>query len=348
MKLAPALRIIILLGLVAAPLCEEAAAAPGPEVPEAVTPAPLYRDPVFDGAADPVLIWNPGRKAWWMCYTQRRAKLNLRGVAWAHGTEIGVAESRDGGMTWNYVGQLTLSHPDPGYSFWAPDIIQDKDGTYHLFVTYVPGDGDKHIGWDGNRYIFQYTSKDLWTWTFMQKIPTASDRCIDPSLCQRPDGSWRMWYKDEGHRSETLALDSRDLKEWRSVADPGVSRLYGEGPKVFQFGGSYWMIKDPNSGLDVYRSADLDRWTYQGKILNKPGRRNDDATIGKHADVVVSGNRAYIIYFTHPDGQDFPAKDGVMPLASRRSSLQAAELEVRNGELFCDRDKPFRIQLLPP
>ena len=327
---------------------DSAATAPAPPISELLTPAPLYRDPVFDGAADPVLVWNPQRKAWWMCYTQRRAKLNLRGVAWAHGTEIGVAESTDHGMTWNYVGQLPLSHPDPGYSFWAPDVILDDEGTYHFFVTYVPGDGDKHVTWDGPRFIFQYTSKDLWNWEFFQKVPTTSDRCIDPSLCRRPDGAWRMWFKDEAHNSDTFALETRDLKEWRSVQDPGVSKRYGEGPKVFPFQGYYWLIKDPGNGLDVYRSPDLDTWTYQGKILDTPGRRNDDAAFGQHADVVVSGTRTFIIYFTHPYGQDFPEKDGVMPLAARRSSLQAAELEVRDGVLFCDRDKPFRIELSPP
>ncbi len=195
-----------------------------PPKPEMITPAPLYRDPVFDGAADPVLIWNPQRQTWWMYYTQRRAKLDLRGVAWAHGTEIGVAESSDAGMTWNYIGQLPLWHPDPGYSFWAPDLIQDESGIYHLFVTYVPGEGDKHVTWDGTRFIFQYTSKDLWNWEFVQKIPTSSEHCIDPSLCRRPDGSWRMWYKDEARNSDTLALESLDLMKWQSVPDPGVSQ----------------------------------------------------------------------------------------------------------------------------
>ena len=313
--------------------------------PEPVTPAPLYRDPVFDGAADPVLVWNPERKAWWMLYTQRRAKLDLPGVAWCHGCEIGVAESADEGMTWQYVGQLPLSHPDPGYSFWAPDVIRDEAGVYHLFVTYVPGDGDKKVGWDGDRYIFQYTSRDLWKWDFTARIPTASDRCIDPSLCRRPDGTWRMWYKDEGHRSETFALDSKDLKEWKSVKDPAVSKLYGEAPKVFRFKDSYWLLKDPNSGLDVYRSDDLETWTYQGKILDKPGTRNDDASIGKHADVVVGGDRAHIIYFTHPNGQDYPPVDGKMPLVAKRSSIQGAELEVTDGKLTCDRNKPFRIRM---
>lgn len=309
------------------------------------TPAPLYRDPIFDGAADPVLVFNPTRKAWWMLYTQRRAALNLRGVEWCHGTEIGVAESRDEGLTWDYIGFLPLSHPDAGYSFWAADVIQDGRGLYHLYVTYVPGAAQTHADWGGERFIFEYTSRNLADWGFVARIPTASNHCIDPSLCRMPDGCWRMWYKDEAHGSETYALESHDLREWKPIKDPGVSKLYGEGPKIFCFAGHYWLIKDPNSGLDVYRSDDLEFWTYQGKILEKPGRRNDDASIGKHADVVVCGKRAFILYFTHPHGQDFPIKDGVMPLAARRSSIQAAELEVRDGRLVCDRDKPFRIRL---
>lgn len=32
-------------------------------------PAPLYRDPVTDGAADPVVVWNQEAKSWWMLYT---------------------------------------------------------------------------------------------------------------------------------------------------------------------------------------------------------------------------------------------------------------------------------------
>jgi hypothetical protein len=64
---------------------------------------PLFRDPVHDGAADPVVIWNkPGQK-WFMYYTNRRANLEEpEGVDWVHGTRIGIAESNDGGATWQY------------------------------------------------------------------------------------------------------------------------------------------------------------------------------------------------------------------------------------------------------
>lgn len=323
-------------------------AAAGGEAParsRVTAPAPLYRDPVYDGAADPVIVWNRGRAAWWMLYTQRRAKLDLPGVAWCHGTQVGIAESRDLGNTWRYVGTVPLQPlDDEEYSFWAPDVVE-HDGVYHLFVSYVPG---KHADWAGDRYILHYASRDLDEWAYRGRIDLASDRCIDPTLYRFPDGKWRMWYKDEGRGSRTLAVESMDLDHWTVVADPGVSERYGEAPKVFRFDGSYWMLKDPNSGLDLYRSSDLAKWEYQGKILEKPGRRNDDGSIGKHADVVVSGGRAFIIYFTHPAGQDYALRDGVMRYPARRSSIQAAELVLEGGKLTCDRDAPCRIRLEPP
>ncbi|MBE0698764.1 MAG: glycosyl hydrolase, partial [Anaerolineaceae bacterium] len=36
-------------------------------------PAPLFRDPIYDGAADPTIIWNREEKSWWLLYTNRRA-----------------------------------------------------------------------------------------------------------------------------------------------------------------------------------------------------------------------------------------------------------------------------------
>lgn len=312
------------------------------------TPAPLYRDPVYDGAADPVLVWNPSRKVWWMFYTQRRAKIDLPGVEWCHGTEIGVAESSDSGFTWSYIGTLDLSHPDSGYSFWAPDIIRDDKGVFHMFPSYVPGGAERHINWGGERHLFHYTSTDLRNWKFEQRVPVGSDYCIDATLFRKPDGVWRMWYKDEGNGSKTFAVESTDLRSWKHIEDPGVSKLYGEGPKAFRFKGYYWLIKDPNSGLDVYRSDDLDSWTYQGKILDKPGTRNSDGTIGKHADVVVCGEKAYIIYFTHPFSENAPVQNGISPFSNRHTALQAAEIEIIDGKLVCNRDKPFRINLEPP
>jgi hypothetical protein len=313
-------------------------------------PAPLFRDPPFDGAADPVVVFNPSRGAWWMLYTQRRARLDLPGVEWCHQTKLGVAESTDGGATWRYLGTLPLPTGDEPHSLWAPDVVRGDDGCLHLFVTIVPG---VHVDWSGSRFIDHYVAADLGSgalgrWTRVGRLPLTSDRCIDPSLFRKPGGGWRLWYKDEAHGSATLAVDSDDLATWAPAADPGVSKLYGEAPKVFALGGFHWLLKDPDSGLDVYRSQDLAEWTYQGKILDTPGTRLDDGSIGKHADVVVAGDRAMIVYFTHPYGQDFPMRDGVMPYPARRSSIQCAELRVVDGVLTCDRNAPVTLRLRSP
>jgi hypothetical protein len=321
---------------------------PDPAAIAAAVPAPLYRDPIYDGAADPVVVWNAPRRVWSMFYTQRRARLNLPGVEWGHGTEVGVAESSDEGMTWVYKGRLALEHPSQEGSFWAPDCIRDDAGNYHLFVSFVPGPASTHRDFGGERHILHYSSKDLEKWKLEQRVPTSSDYCIDPTLCRRPDGSWWMWFKDEKHDSDTRVVESRDLSQWKAVPAPGVSKLYGEGPKVFKYQDHYWMLKDPNTGLDVYRSEDLENWTYQGKILDKPGRRNDDASVGKHADVVVCGDRAYIIYLVEPGMRDVPPREDIQPLPGRRSAIQTAQLEVKDGKLTCDRDKLFRIRLTPP
>src|SRR4051812_6823348 len=87
---------------------------------------PLYRDPVYDGAADPMVIWNPNVRRWWMFYTNRRASIpGLSGVAWVHGTPVGIAESSDEGATWSYAGNANI---DTGTgrtetTFWAPEVI---------------------------------------------------------------------------------------------------------------------------------------------------------------------------------------------------------------------------------
>src|SRR3990170_335634 len=50
---------------------------------------PLFRDPIYDGAADPVVIWNQKEKKWFMFYTNRRANVkDLIGVTWVHGSNI--------------------------------------------------------------------------------------------------------------------------------------------------------------------------------------------------------------------------------------------------------------------
>jgi hypothetical protein len=305
-------------------------------------PAPLYRDPAFDGAADPSLIWNDAERAWWIFYTNRRANAPdaQDGVRWCHGTDIGIASSVDGGRTWSYRGTAKGLEFEPGRNtFWAPCLLE-HGRTYHMFAAYVRG---VPADWSGDRHIVHYISRNLIDWTPKGIVPLSSENVIDAFVYARPDGGWRMWYKDEAHGSHIYAADSEDLDRW-TVAGPVVTNEAQEGAAVFWWRGSYWMLVDRWKGMGVLRSDDLTSWAEQPvTILDVPGKRPDDGDIGRHGEVVVQGDEAYLFYFTHPFGPKAHTEPG-----KHRSSLQVARLELRDGKLACDRDAPFPLELVPP
>lgn len=308
---------------------------------------PLYRDPVFDGAADPVVIWNPKVKKWWMFYTNRRANVaGLSGVAWVHGTPIGIAESADGGASWKYLKNASITLPDSfggkDATFWAPDVIRGDDGKWHMFLTVVPGIFEN---WQHPRDIVHLTSKNLADWTYFQTIKLASDRVIDADLAKMSGGTWRMWYNNERDSKSIYYADSKDLKTWTDHGKT-VGDRPGEGPKIFWWKGKYWMIVDQWRGLGVYHSTNAVDWTAQpGNILAVPGKGDDDKVIGQHPDVVVSSDRAFLFYFTHPGRRPDAPKDQT---EQRRSSIQVVELKLKDGVLSCDRDESTYIKLLAP
>lgn len=298
--------------------------------------APLFRDPVFDGAADPVIIWNKTEKAWWIFYTNRRAYGPNFGVSYVHGTDIGIASSADGGRTWVYRGTAQGLAYEPGRNtYWAPEIIE-YEGIYHMYVSYVKGIPQD---WNCSRRILHYTSCDLWNWTFESVLPLSSDRVIDSCVFRLPDGRWKMWYKDERNDSYSFTAYSADLYEW-TAGEAEITDCPHEGPNVFFFENRYWMITDPWEGLGVYVSEDAQNWKRCPNILAEPGIRQDDGTIGAHADVLVHKDRAYIFYFTHPEVSVEQRNDPEFywEYRHRRSSLQVAELKVKEGVLVCDRD----------
>ncbi len=55
--------------------------------------------------------------------------------------------------------------------------------------------------------------------------------------------------------------------------------------------------------------------------------------------------RPTIFYFTHPEVTGMAPADFVWTYAARRTSLQAAKLELEGGMLVCDRDAPFELEL---
>jgi len=308
-------------------------------------PAPLFRDPVYDGAADPSVIWNKTTNEWWIFYTQRRANLNLRGVEYCYGTAIGIAVSSDFGKTWDYNGTSELPQPDTGLnSFWAPHVIYDKDNNkYHMFVTYIKG---VHHDWGGERVLFHYESTNLTDWHMLEPIGTTG--CIDASVYQMKDEGWKMWYKNEKQGSFTYSATSKDLSNWTPTGIKEIDNIRHEAPVVFEWNGKYCMLTDPCvlefSGLDCFISEDGTNWEYNNTILNSPGKRPDDNEQGRHPDVMVIGDKAYIFYFTHP-GRIYKNGTEVSEpelLRYRRSSLEVAELEWVNGKIICDRDKYYK------
>ncbi|SDD33775.1 glycoside hydrolase family protein [Niabella drilacis] len=306
-------------------------------------PAPLFRDPVTDGAADPVMIYNEQEKSWWMLYTQRRANQELPDVAFCYGNPIAIASTDDHGKTWVYRGTIDLAIEPGTNTFWAPDVVY-KNGVYHLFVTYIRG---VRSHWGGDSQLAYYTSKDLWHWKFQQFINVGVKNVIDGCIMEKPGGGWRMWYKGPG--AHTYASDSRDLKHWTPQDSVVIDGAPHEGPNVFAFAGYYWMLTDEWSGMRVYRSSDLETWEKQGMILSEKGRRPDDSPTGAHGDAVVAGGKAYVFYFTHPGRKThFEAKmnaSGIYPFEERRSSIQVAALVFKEGTLVAKRDEPFDFWL---
>jgi len=316
-----------------------------------VAPKPLYRDPVYDGAADPVVIWNPHTKTWWMFYTNRRANVpGLSGVAWVHGTRIGIAESADGGASWIRLGDASIDLPESvgggEPTHWAPDVITAPDGTHHMFLTVVPGIFED---WQHPRDLVHLTSTDLRKWSYVSTLKLSADRVIDACVAPLPGGGWRMWYNNERDGKSIYQADSRDLKTWTDRGKVASLRVRGEGPYVFTWRGRHWMLVDTWKGLAVHRSLDLNEWATQPiLLLDRPGTGSDDGVNGGHPCVVVSGGRAFCFYFTHPGRAGTITPQDKDALELRRSSIQVVELFEKDGWLTCDRDTFTRIALEPP
>jgi len=306
--------------------------------------SPLFRDPVYDGAADPTVIWNRREREWWIFYTNRRAwSPPSDDVGWVHGTDIGIASSADGGGRWTYRGIVRGLDLEPGrHTYWAPELVDDGE-VYHMYVSVIRGVPTR---WAGHTSVIRhYTSPDLVDWTFIADLDLGSDRVIDACVLRTPGGGYRMWYKDEVRGSHTYCADSVDLHRWEP-AGAVLTHAPHEGPNVFELAHRYWMLVDEWRGLAVYRSHDLETWERQGRILDRPGVRPDDAAVGQHADVVVNGDEAHIFYFTHPERGDDPSTVD-RDYRSRRSSLQVARAVVVDSRLTCDRDESLTAPILP-
>lgn len=304
-------------------------------------PAPLFVDPLYNGAADPMIIQNRQTGVYYLFYTQRRASQEvLNSVSYCYGTKIGVAECTENGGYWYYRGALDLEFEFGQNTFWAPEIIWDEQsGLYHMYVTYIRG---MHVNWKGDESIQHYTSTDLFHWTRVGKLDIGSQRIIDPCLFPLPQGGWRMWYKDDERGARTFYADSADLYHWETAGQATFDQPQ-EGPNVFELGGKYWLIACEWKGQGIYSSDDLTHFVRQeGKrLLSEEGTRPLDGPVGRHADVITCNGEAYIVYFVHPaDEFDREAAVGHPPTV-----VQMAKLSVVDGKLCCDRNAAAEIDL---
>lgn len=307
---------------------------------------PVFRDPLFDGASDPVLVRDRLSGRWSMFYTQRRATVDEPGVSWVHGSRIGVAESDDDGLTWSYRGVVAGLDPpdDPGpNTHWAPEVIDDGQ-RYHMLLTWIQGVPDRWVGHP--RSIVHLVSDDLRNWSRLGPIDLDSDGVIDAAVARVADGRVGLWFKDERADSTTAVAFSNDLRHW-SAPTPVVGAPAHEGPNVFRLGGWFWMIVDEWRGQRVLRSADGLRWDEAGRILHEPGSHPLDRQVGRHADVVAGEHEAVVFYFTHPEWDGIQLADAAAS-ATRRTAIHRARLTVEGDRLRCDRDAPITPLPEPP
>jgi len=297
-------------------------------------PVPLWRDPVHDGAADASTVRDPSTREWVMFYTNRRADLPLtdeKDVSWVHGTAIGIARSKDG-VRWRYGGTAAIPQACTGETLWAPEV-QRIGERWHMWLTVVPG---VFKNWNAPRYIVHLTSRDLKRWECGERLDLGSDRVIDASVAVLGPNRYRLWFNDERAGKAIKFADSTDLKHW--TVKGTVTDTPGEGPKTFRWRGRWWLISDAWKGLLVQQSPDATNWTRQpGYLLAEAGRRPTDRAKGQHPDIVVVGDRAWILYFVHQSGEEKAAAD---PRWHRRTVLQIAELREVNGVLSVDRETP--------
>lgn len=300
-------------------------------------PAPLFKDPPYDGASDPTIVWVDQDKAWWIFYTARRVKNCTgvcSGVSWVFGSNYGIASSYDGGASWQYrgvaklTGKKDLNWDGNQNTFWAPEVVYDAPTkTYHMYASITPG---ILTDWnEGAAVIVHLSAKDpLNGWAYDQIPYKVIHKGIDPVVRKLGDGRNTMWGKNGD------LLQSTDYVNWTNV---GSAPTGGEGPYVFFWKGYYWMFRDPTSatptGLWVKRSTDGRTWTSQGALIlsETNGTRLGDNTDGKHPSVVLQGDKGYVVYFSEG------GNDG--------TCLQVAELNVANGILSANRGPGFEFLL---
>jgi len=212
--------------------------------------------------------------------------------------------------------------------------------------------------WNHPREIAHLTSTNGIKWETVGKIDLKSNKVIDACVIQLPDGTWRMFFKDEARPHYVCYADSPDLYQWEAKGN-AVTDRNGEGEKVVHWQGKYWMLADTDRawGQAVWSSDDCTHWTPQ-----------DSTFYGNHGDIVVSGGRAWWFYFggqpigkvnwavipsSEPASTNAPADTAASATEAERSgrrsiSINVVEVKVIDGKLmYMNPNQPTYIDLKP-
>ena len=274
-----------------------------------MTAAELYRDPVYDGATDPVVRDRPGRVVDVLHAAPRDAPRPRARESRGCTAVASASRSRQTESTWTYIGTLEpdaaglelREGPPPAVvdaTHWAPEVIHDGQ-RWRMYLTEIDGIPDRWPGFA--RTIVEYSSDDLRRWERRGPIALGSDRVIDAAVARCPDGLWRLWFKDEAADSVTKVAASADLNDWRLEGTAIGGRAH-EGPCAFELGGSWWMIVDEWRGMGVYRSVDAVAWVRQGgpdAVILGAGDVSTSG-FGHHGAAVRDGAQVWYYYFGHP------------------------------------------------
>jgi hypothetical protein len=241
---------------------------------------PFYRDPLWDGAHDPELVFHRTEGCYWLLYLQNRYNSPLanqaRDGSTSTLTDFGLASTPDRGKSWIYRGVATgLDVPASvrserlppsgtqqygGATWWRP-AVTFANGTYHGFFVYWEAGHDE--SWD----IIQYTSADLKHWNFSQVLRRRSF-FYDSDVLKLGDGRFILlstwWYAAKNHvnYSRPLPLQSRDLKRWEECTSPDFSAI-DEGPHTS------W-----NDASIRWRGYAWINWDGANGVHSSTGRRN--------------------------------------------------------------------------
>eukprot|EP01043_Picozoa_sp_COSAG02_P025553 COSAG02_NODE_1440_length_12590_cov_2.822352_6_plen_705_part_00 len=218
-----------------------------------VASSPFYRDPLFDGAHDPELVWNHAEQCYWLLYLQNRYNIPLSDPAplgRTSLTDIGLASTPDGGRSWVYRGvaegldvpasaradELPPSGTQQygGATWWRP-AVTFAGGVYHAFwIMWESSRGMK--GPDGpgayaNWNLIHYTSNNLKSWRYNQTVRTNSF-AYDSDVFRLADGRYILFSTGQTRlvRGNPKVLQSYDLYHWSQCTDPGLQVNIDEGP----------------------------------------------------------------------------------------------------------------------